>query len=103
MSEALSPIVYQVATGGILGFLMGYAVKKVLKVVAVIIGLFALVLLYLANQGIINVNFGKLAEITEGAVGNLGGGASQLLVPIIANLPFAGSAILGLALGLKKG
>jgi uncharacterized membrane protein (Fun14 family) len=44
----------------------------------------------------------KLTEITEGVVGNLGG-ASQLLVPIVANLPFAGSAILGLALGLKKG
>ena len=32
MSELISPIVYQIGAGGILGFIVGYAVKKLLKI-----------------------------------------------------------------------
>lgn len=102
MSEVLSPVLYQLGAGGILGFIVGYAVKKVLKILAVIAGLFALVLIYLGYADIISVNYGKLTEAIEGLMGGLGG-ASQLVSPIIASLPFAGSFLVGAALGLKKG
>lgn len=102
MSELLSPLVYQLGAGGILGFLAGYAIKKVVKIAAVIAGLFALALIYLGYTGVISVNYEKLTEATEGLIGDLGG-ASQWVSPIIANLPFAGSFVAGAALGLKKG
>ena len=102
MSEVLSPIVYQLGAGGILGFIAGYAVKKLLKLLAVIAGLFAVALIYLGYTGIISVNYQKLTEAIEGLMGGLGG-ASQWVSPIIANLPFAGSFVVGAALGLKKG
>lgn len=102
MSELLSPLIYQLGAGGILGFVVGYAIKKVLKLLALIVGFFALILIYLGYVGIINVNYDKLTETVEGLIGNVGG-ASEWLSPIIANLPFAGSFVVGAALGLKKG
>jgi len=102
MSEIISPIIYQLGAGGILGFIVGYAVKKVLKILAVIAGISALALIYLGNSGIFNVNYQGLSEAVGGFTGNLGG-ASQWISTIIINLPFAGSFALGAALGLKKG
>ncbi|WP_415280716.1 FUN14 domain-containing protein [Candidatus Nitrososphaera sp. FF02] len=54
--------------GGIAGFLIGYAVKKVMKIMLVIIGLFFAALGYLASQGIISVNWDKLAGASTGAL-----------------------------------
>jgi len=102
MSEILTPIVYQLGIGGIIGFIVGYAIKKLTKILAVLAGLFALALIYLGYQGVINVNYGKLAEIVERSMGNVGQ-ASSWITPIVANLPFAGSFMVGVALGLKVG
>jgi len=102
MSEVLTPIVYQLGIGGVLGFFVGYAVKKITKVIAVLIGLGALLLIYLGYEGVININYDKLAQMIQ----NLMGTASQattVLTPIIANLPFAGSFIAGVAVGVKLG
>ena len=102
MSELISPIVYQIGAGGILGFIVGYAVKKLLKVLAVIAGLFAIALIYLGYTGIINVDYDKLTVAIEGIIGNLGG-ASEWIAPIVASLPFAGTFMVGAVIGLKKG
>ncbi len=102
MSEVLTPIAYQLGVGGVLGFFVGYAVKKLTKIVAVLAGILAFILIYLGYQGVININYDKLAEMLGGLLGTAGQAAS-LLTPIIANLPFAGSFILGAAVGLKIG
>ena len=105
MSEILTPIVYQLSAGGIAGFVVGYAIKKLAKIVAVIAGIFVLALIYLGNIGVINVRYDKLTEMIRGVLGNGGleGGATQWIAPLIANLPFAGTFIVGFALGIKMG
>jgi uncharacterized membrane protein (Fun14 family) len=102
MSELVPPILFQLGAGGILGFIVGYAIKKVSKILAVIAGLFALALLYLGYTGIISVDYTKLTELIEELLKSLGE-ASQLLSQIAANLPFAGSFAVAAVLGLKKG
>ena len=102
MSEVLTPIVYQLGIGGILGFFVGYAVKKITKVVAVLIGLGALILIYLGYTDVISINYDKLAQMIQNLMGTASQ-ASTILTPIIANLPFAGSFIAGLAVGIKLG
>lgn len=102
MSEILTPVVYQLGVGGILGFVVGYTIKKLTKIIAVLAGIFALILMYLGYEGIISVNYDKLAEMLEGLLGTAGQ-ASDLLTPIVANLPFAGSFAAGAAIGLKVG
>jgi uncharacterized membrane protein (Fun14 family) len=105
MSESpslLTPLLAQLGVGGLGGLCVGYAVKKVAKIVAVIIGLFFLGLQYLAYQGIINIDYVGLENWAKGVVA--GAGALEgVLTAMIANLPFAASFAVGLAMGLKMG
>jgi uncharacterized membrane protein (Fun14 family) len=50
------------------GVLIGYALKKVIKLVAVIVGLFLAGLAYLQYHQIANINWNKLQTVSEGAV-----------------------------------
>jgi len=102
MSEIVAPIVYQLGVGGVAGFVAGYTVKKITKLILIVIGFFVMVLIYLGYTGIINVNYNKLAEAVSGLVGKAGG-ASSLLVAIVAHLPFAGSFIVAFLIGWKMG
>jgi len=98
MSEVLPPIAYQLGIGGFGGFFVGYIVKKVIKI-AIIIGVLIFALIYFAYGGVINVNYGKLIESISTYLGSAWG----LLTPLLSNLPFIGSFILGLVLGFKIG
>ena len=62
MSETLAPIVYQLGLGGTSGFVVGYAIKKMVKLVAVIAGIFFLILMYLGNTGVIKKQILKSEE-----------------------------------------
>jgi uncharacterized membrane protein (Fun14 family) len=100
--SAITPLSYQLGLGGIGGFIAGYALKKFMKIVAVIIGLFILALVYLGYKGIISVNYDELGNSVSSALG-LSGQAAELITPIIAHLPFAGAFGLAFFLGFKMG
>jgi len=102
MSEIVSPLVYQLGIGGIGGFIVGYAVKKISKLIAVVIGLFIIVLLYLGTQGIISINYSALWNALAGSLG-FAGQAASWLIGLISLLPFMGSFIVGFLLGFKLG
>ena len=102
MSAILSPLGYQVGIGGVGGFIAGYALKKLVKLAVVIIGIFILALAYLGYKGIININYGALGDSVSGALG-LTGQAADWLAPIIAHLPLAGAFGLAFFLGFKMG
>ena len=53
---------YQLGVGVIGGLIVGFAIKKALKLLAVLIGFFILVLIYLGYSGIITVNYGRFAD-----------------------------------------
>jgi len=98
MSEVLIPIVYQLSVGGIGGFFVGYTVKKITRI-AIIIGVFAFSLIYLAYLGVFNIDYGAFMEFWLGLTGPVLG----LLAPFIYALPFLGSFFVGLMYGFKKG
>jgi uncharacterized membrane protein (Fun14 family) len=102
MSEVISPLVFQLGVGGIGGFVIGYALKKLSKLIIILIGLFVLVLIYLSTQNIININYGALWDALSSLVGSAPS-AFNWLVGLISLLPFAGSFIVGFLLGLKLG
>lgn len=102
MSEFLSPIVYQLGIGGIGGFIIGFALKKISKLVLVLIGIFIIALAYLGAKGIISIDYEALFT----AIGNLlgmAGSAFSWLIRVIALIPFAGSFIVGFVIGFKLG
>ena len=47
MGDILPPIVYELGLGGFLGFIVGFSVKKLGKLILVLAGLFVTVLVYL--------------------------------------------------------
>ncbi|MGB9778056.1 MAG: FUN14 domain-containing protein [Candidatus Bathyarchaeales archaeon] len=102
MSEIISPLAYQLGLGGIGGFIVGFAVKKLSKLIAILIGLFIIALIYLGTQGIISINYGALWEKLEGVMGFLGQ-AFSWLIGLISIIPFMGSFVVGFLLGFKLG
>lgn len=102
MSELLPPIGYQLGIGGIGGVIAGYIVKKISKLVAFLIGIFILALVYLGIKGIISINYEALWKSLEGAL-SFAGEAASWIASIISVLPFAGSFIVGFAIGFKLG
>jgi uncharacterized membrane protein (Fun14 family) len=102
MVEILTPLLTQLGVGGVAGLCTGYALKKIGKLVAVLIGIAFLGLELLAYRGIININYSALQEWASGLIGQVGE-AEGILTLIIGNLPFASSFLVGFALGIKIG
>ena len=105
MSESpslLTPLITQLGVGGIGGLCVGYALKKVAKITAFLIGIAFLGLQYLAYQDIISINYGALENWAKGVASNVGA-AEGILTAMIANLPFASSFLVGFVMGVKMG
>jgi len=98
MSELIPPIAYQLGIGVFGGFLVGYVLKKVIKI-AIVLAVFVFALIFFAYGGLINVNYDKLID----SISNYSGPAWEFLMPLLSNLPFIGSFILGFVIGLKAG
>jgi len=100
-------IATQIGFGGTLGCLLGFGLKKVativLKILALVAGLFALGLTWLASIGVITVNFNAFTSSVE----NTFAGAISALIGSLTFaaqiLPIGGSFGLGFYLGAKKG
>jgi len=81
------------------GFLVGYAIKKVLKILMIILGFSFIAVSYLGLSGVINVDYEKLASATSG----LATQASGFLSTTIGGLPFASTFLAGFGIGITKG
>ena len=98
MGGDLSPIVYVLIIGGIAGYFIGYLIKRLLHL-AVTIGVFAFLLMYMAYRNAISLNLDELgATITRFAetFAPLG------LTSLASSAPFVGSFVAGLVLGLRR-
>jgi uncharacterized membrane protein (Fun14 family) len=100
MSEVAIPVAYELAVGGFGGYLLGYAMKKVAKVVGLLIGVVILAMIYLAYSGLLNINFQGFANETKNALTYMGQ-AFVNIAPFLANLPLLGSFFLGLFIAYK--
>jgi uncharacterized membrane protein (Fun14 family) len=100
MSEIFPSLGYQLSIGGIGGFIVGYAAKKISKLIVIVLGLFIIVLLYLGVRGIISIN--ALWTALANSLG-MAESAFSWIVGVISLLPFAGSFIVGFLLGFKLG
>ncbi|MGC9345735.1 MAG: FUN14 domain-containing protein [Candidatus Bathyarchaeales archaeon] len=102
MSAVLPSVVYQLGVGGVGGFIAGYAVKKISKLIVVLTGLFIIFLLYLGTSGIISINYEELWNVLDGLL-DFAGQAASWLTGLISLSPFMGSFIAGFVLGFKLG
>ena len=102
MSEVLTsilPLIFPISIGGIGGFFVGYAVKKVFRL-AMVIGVFIFSIAYMAYVNVINLNINELVEGVSTFVATLG---PFIITPLTSSLLLMGSFIVGLLFGLTKG
>jgi uncharacterized membrane protein (Fun14 family) len=106
-----------IGAGGVGGFLIGYFVKKMIKVVLFIAGAFVAALAFMEYRGIIEVNWDILENQMETTVANLPNGTSAVvngtalggfgdqLATTLSNvgIPLTGSFAAGFTLGFVKG
>ena len=91
--------------GGAAGVVVGYAAKKVTKVVAVLLGLLFILLQVLVYNELISVNWSAVQHTAEQVWTDPHGVtlADRAWGILTANLPFGGGFIAGFALGFKLG
>jgi uncharacterized membrane protein (Fun14 family) len=97
------------------GILIGYALKKVIKVMAIIAGFFLAALAYLQYQQIASLNWGKLQTISEDTLTALANATQQIrgfdgysnapteLVMTNLGIPLTGSLAIGFTIGFMRG
>src|SRR6187200_1223745 len=71
IETSIMPFVSTIGFGGIVGFLVGFILKRIMKILAVIAGVFLAALLYLESQHIVNVNWDKLETISNGILSTI--------------------------------
>ena len=98
---SLVPAVYLLSIGGIGGFFVGYGIRKVTKILAITLGVFLLTALSLDYIGIFSINYDGIVELISKLFDPTQ--AVEVLMPLIANLPFVVSFAAGFAIGIKKG
>jgi uncharacterized membrane protein (Fun14 family) len=109
--------VFSAGGGFLFGAVAGYAIKKVMKVAAVVVGLFVAALAYLSYKGLIDVKWVAMENVTRSALTNASGQVVHALnntatqfaahpstvaasgLPIAAMFGF----VPGLLMGFKKG
>jgi uncharacterized membrane protein (Fun14 family) len=109
-----------VGGGFFVGILIGYALKKVIKIATVIVGLFLAGLAYLQYHHVANINWNKLQTVSEGTITILSNAITQIpgitssanghavatsssLAMTNLGIPLTGSMSAGFTIGFMKG
>ena len=91
---------------------MGYAIKKVIKIAAIIVGLFIAALAYLEYQRILNVNWHKVQAISQNGIDWVADALTHVSSTIGAShpgtlsnigIPLVSSISAGFVLGMARG
>jgi len=103
--DLLSPLVAQLGGGGIAGFIVGFAIKKLLKLLAILVGLIFVFSQFLAWKGFIDIHYDRLYAIAQQMFQQAGVVITEFNVPafITANVPLAGSFVAGFGVGFRMG
>jgi uncharacterized membrane protein (Fun14 family) len=120
--ESFGPTAATLGGGFFAGILIGYALKKVIKLLSIIIGLFLAGLAYLQYHQIANINWNKLQHVSEGTITTLANAITQIpgnsagssgdvhaaattssLAMTSFGIPLTGSISAGFTIGFMKG
>ena len=92
----------QASGGGIAGFALGYAAKKIVKFVLLISGVTLGILAYLDHQGIIPVPWELITAISINS-DEAATQAQALFDAFVGVVPLGGGFAVGTAIGFKRG
>jgi uncharacterized membrane protein (Fun14 family) len=111
--DNFSSVAATICGGFFAGILIGYALKKVVKVVAIVVGLFFTGLAYLQYQQIVAINWNKVPQVSQNVVMTLANATTQIPgfnsghQPDISisnfGIPLTGSMSVGFTIGFMRG
>jgi uncharacterized membrane protein (Fun14 family) len=106
----IAPFAGTVGGGFFIGLITGYAIKKVIKLAAIIVGLFIAALTYLEYQRIVSVDWNRIQIVSQNGITWVTDAITHISNTIgnthsvsHIGIPLASSASAGLVLGLAKG
>jgi uncharacterized membrane protein (Fun14 family) len=91
------------------GLLLGFALKKVVKLMAIVVGLFIAGLAYLQYQHVASIDWNKIETLVTSVLGNATSqiSANQDMTAALAmsnfGIPLTGAMSAGFAVGFMKG
>src|SRR5262249_23209957 len=103
------------AFGGLTGFLVGYFIRKIVKVILFALGGVLSLIIYLQYQGLITVNMQKVQYFTDTITNSIANSTTNILLhsgnkfTSITNwipdltIPFTGSMAAGITAGFMRG
>ena len=99
MFDFFSQFILSLGIGGFGGFFIGFATKKIIKILIVLVGLYLLSLFYLMHIEVIKIDATKLMETSSGILSQI----IDFSLSTLAYLPISGSFAFGFILGIVKG
>ena len=113
-SLGIGGLATSIGIGGFLGFLMGYAIKKILKIIMIAAGSLVGITYYLQYNGVIALNWAKMEETMSNLMTHMNGfnlntpffpGISDQFIHAISasGIPLTGGFAAGFAFGISKG
>jgi len=112
MATDLAPFAGTVGGGFYIGLITGYAIKKVIKLAAVILGLFIAPLAYLQYQRILNVDWHKVQTFSQNGIDWVADALTHISSTISTShptplsnigIPLVSSISAGFVLGMVRG
>jgi uncharacterized membrane protein (Fun14 family) len=108
----LMPLAGTLGCGFFIVLVAGYAIKKIIKIAAVIVGLFIAALAYMQYQRIVDVNWAKIQTVSHNGLtwvantvahlpNNIGAGHTALSFSDF--IPLTSSVSAGFMLGIARG
>lgn len=107
----VAPFAGSIGGGVFIGLIAGYALKKIIRLTAIIIGIFIAALAYLEYQRIVNVDWDRIQLVSQNGFAWVANAITHISSTIGAphvgvtnvGIPLLTSASAGLMLGLAKG
>ncbi len=98
MEDILNPeAIKELGFGGAMGFIVGFTLKRILKFFLLILGLYILSLVWLADNGVITVNWGQIQDFVTSFFESFNSFARNA----IRTLSFGSGFAVGFAVGMK--
>jgi len=114
VTDVISLFIAPISFGGVMGLLIGYFIRKIIKLLSFVLGCIFSLLLYLQYQGIITMNMDKIQNhidkiatmiFDSSSIIYQTGGQFNFASLDLGNvaIPFAGGMAIGITVGFLRG
>ena len=96
----------ELGTGAVIGGIIGFAAKKIAKLIAVIVGLELALFKFLETRGILEVNWDAISGAAKNTTASAGAAAGQppgWIMSLLSALPVSAGFTGGFLVGFKQG